>query len=35
MILKDFIKENFYLLDDPKTVLDFIIDSKAYLNPYS
>lgn len=35
MILKDFIKEKIYLLDDPKTVLDFFIDSKAYLNPYS
>ena len=35
MILKDFIKEKIYLLDDPKTVLDFFSDSKAYLNPYS
>ena len=35
MTLKDFIKEKIYLLDDPKTVLDFFIDSKAYLNPYS
>lgn len=35
MILKDFIKEKIYLLDDPKTVLDFFSDSKAYLNTYS
>ena len=35
MILKDFIKEKIYLLDDPKTVLNFFADSKAYLNPYS
>ena len=35
MILKDFIKEKIYLLDDPKTVLDFFADSKAFLNPYS
>ena len=35
MTLKDFIKEKIYLLDDPKTVLNFFIDSKAYLNPYS
>ena len=35
MTLKDFIKEKIYLLDDPKTVLKFFVDSKAYLNPYS
>ena len=35
MMLKDFIKEKIYLLDDPKTVLNFFADSKAYLNPYS
>ena len=35
MILKDFIKEKIYLLDNPKTVLNFFADSKAYLNPYS
>lgn len=35
MILKDFVKEKIYLLDDPKTVLDFFADSKAYLNPSS
>ena len=35
MILKDFIKEKIYLLDDPKTVLNFFVDSKAYLNPYN
>lgn len=35
MTLKDFIKEKIYLLDNPKTVLNFFIDSKAYLNPYS
>ena len=35
MILKEFVKEKIYLLDDPKTVLDFFSDSKAYLNPYS
>ena len=35
MTLKDFIKEKIYLLDDPKTVLNFFVDSKAYLNPYS
>lgn len=35
MILKDFIKEKIYLLDDPKTVLDFFSDSKAFLNLYS
>ena len=35
MTLKDFIKEKIYLLDDPKTILDFFSDSKAYLNPYT
>ena len=35
MILKDFIKEKIYLLDNPKTVLKFFADSKAYLNPYT
>ena len=35
MILKDFIKEKIYLLDDPKTILNFFADSKAYLNVYS
>lgn len=35
MILKNFIKEKIYLLDDPKTVLNFFADSKAYLNPYN
>ena len=35
MILKDFVKEKIHLLDDPKTVLDFFSDSKAYLNPFS
>ena len=35
MILNDFIKEKIHLLDDPETVLNFFIDSKAYLNPQS
>ena len=35
MILKNFVKEKIYLLDDPKTVLNFFADSKAYLNPYN
>ena len=35
MILKDFVKEKIHLLDDPKTILDFFSDSKAYLNPSS
>ena len=35
MTLKNFIKEKIYLLDNPKTVLDFFSDSKAYLNNYN
>ena len=35
MVLKNFIKEKIYLLDNPKTVLNFFADSKAYLNTYS
>ena len=35
MTLKEFVKEKIYLLDDPKTILDFFSDSKAYLNTYN
>lgn len=35
MILKDFVKEKIHLLDDPRTALNFFLDSKKYLNPSS